>query len=108
MLIKFSKQIGNSFVKIINTKVNSKPCHTAEMELFLQGITDFRGELRACHTSKIELFSKIVKKSFTIFAKPHILDVCQGSEYASEQVSKVEDILFLNQFKYQGKEITFY
>ena len=29
MLIKFSKEIGNSFVKIINTKVNSKPCHTA-------------------------------------------------------------------------------
>ena len=26
MLVKFSKQIGNRFAKIINTKVNSKPC----------------------------------------------------------------------------------
>ena len=36
MLIKFSKHIGNSFAKIINTKVNSKPCQIAEMELFPQ------------------------------------------------------------------------
>ena len=36
MLTKFSTQIGNSFVKIINTNVNSKPCQTAEMELFPQ------------------------------------------------------------------------
>ena len=28
MLIKFSKQIGNSFARKINTKVNSKPCQT--------------------------------------------------------------------------------
>ena len=42
MLIKFSKQIGNSFMKIINTKVNSKPCQTAEMGLFLQVVTGFR------------------------------------------------------------------
>ena len=34
MLIKFSKQIGESFVKIINIKVDSKPCHRAEIELF--------------------------------------------------------------------------
>ena len=46
MLIKFRKQIRNSFAKIINTKANSKPCETAEMELFLQVVTDFRGELR--------------------------------------------------------------
>ena len=36
MLTKFSTQIGNSFVKIINTNVNSKPCQRAEMELFPQ------------------------------------------------------------------------
>ena len=46
MLIKFSKQIGNSFAKIINTKVNSKPCQTPEMELFPQVVSGFRGELR--------------------------------------------------------------
>ena len=46
MLIKFSKEIGNSFAKIINTKVNSKPCQTAEMELFPQVVTSFRGKLR--------------------------------------------------------------
>ena len=46
MLIKSSKQIGNSFAKIINTKLNSKPCQTAEMELFPQVVIYFRGELR--------------------------------------------------------------
>ena len=46
MLIKCSKQIGNSFAKIINTKVNSKPCHTAEMEIFPQAVTGLRGKLR--------------------------------------------------------------
>ena len=46
MLIKFSKQIGNSFAKIINTKENTKSCLTSEMELFLQVVGGFRGELR--------------------------------------------------------------
>ena len=46
MLIKFSKHIGNSFAKIINTKVNSKLCHTAEMEPFPQVGTGLRSELR--------------------------------------------------------------
>ena len=46
MLIKFSKQIRNSFAKIINAKVNLKPCQTAEMELFPQVVTGIRGELR--------------------------------------------------------------
>ena len=32
MLMKFSKQIGNSFVKIINTKVNSRLIQTAEFK----------------------------------------------------------------------------
>ena len=53
MLIKFRKQIGNSFTKIINTKVNSKPSQTAEMELFTQVATNFRGELRILSTSKM-------------------------------------------------------
>ena len=46
MLIKFSKQIGHSFAKKINTKVSSKPCQTSEMELFLQVVTGFRDKLR--------------------------------------------------------------
>ena len=46
MLIKFSKHIGNSFAKIINTKVNSKPCQIAEMELFPQVVTGFKGKLK--------------------------------------------------------------
>ena len=46
MLIKFSKQIGNSLAKIINTKVNSRPCKISKMELFPQIVTGFRGELR--------------------------------------------------------------
>ena len=51
----------------------------------------------------MKLLAKIVKneKLFTIFAKTSILDVWQGSEYASELASKVEDVSFLNQFKYQ-------
>ena len=46
MLIKFSKQIGNNFAKIFNTKVHSKLCQTADMELFLLVVTGFRGQLR--------------------------------------------------------------
>ena len=38
---------------------------------------------------------------FTIFVKTSILDVWQGSEYASELASKVTDVSFLNQFEYQ-------
>ena len=72
------------------------------MELFPQVVTGFRGELRIL-PSKMELFAKIVKneKPFTIFAKTSILDVWQGSEYASELASKVKAVSVLNQFKYQ-------
>ena len=51
----------------------------------------------------MENFAKIVKneKLFTILAKTSILDVWQGSEYASELAPKVKDLSFLNQFKYQ-------
>ena len=76
ILIKLNKQIGNSFANISNTKVNSKLCQTAEMELFPQVVTGFRGKL-SCHISKMKLFAKIVKseKRFTIFAKNSNLDV---------------------------------
>ena len=46
MLIKFSRQIDNRFVKTINTKVSSKLCQTSEMELFPQVVSTFRGKLR--------------------------------------------------------------
>ena len=73
-------------MKIINTKVNSKPSQTSEMGLFPQVVTSFRGKLRILSTSKMELFAKIVKneKPFTISSKTSILDIWQGSECASE------------------------
>ena len=49
------------------TKANSKPCHTSEMELFLQVVTGFRGELRILPNmeqkmdTKMELFAEIFK-----------------------------------------------
>ena len=42
---KFSKEIGNSFAKINNAKVNSTPCQTSETDLFPQVATGFRGKL---------------------------------------------------------------
>ena len=114
MLIKFSKQIGNSFARIINTKVNSKPWQTSEMQLFPQVVTGFTGEFRILpyiwdtyiHTyihTYIQLFAKLVKneKPFIIFAKTSTFDVWQDSEYVSELTSRVKDVSFLNQFKYQ-------
>ena len=77
MLIKFSKQIGKSFLKIINVKVNSKPCQTAVSSFFCKLLLALRANSGFYHTSKMELFSKIVKneKPFTISAKTSILDV---------------------------------
>ena len=51
----------------------------------------------------MELFVKIVKndKLFTISVKIYILDVWQGSEYASELASKVPEVPVLNQCEYQ-------
>ena len=47
MLIKFSKQVANTFAKIVvATKANSNICQTSEMELFPQVVTSFRGKLR--------------------------------------------------------------
>ena len=37
-----------------------------------------------------------------------MFDIWQGSEYASELASKVKDLSFLDQFKYQRQQITFY
>ena len=73
------------------------------MELFAQVVTGSEANSKPCKTSKIGLFVKIVKnkKSFTIFIKTFILNVWQGSEYASELASKVADVSFLKQFEYQ-------
>ena len=51
----------------------------------------------------MELFVKTVEKenSSTIFAKSFILDVWQGSWYASELASEVTKVSFLNQSEYQ-------
>ena len=62
-------------MKIINTKLSSKPCQTSEMELFARVVAGFRGELRISPT-KMKLFAKIVEneKPFTIFPKTSVLD----------------------------------
>ena len=45
--------------------------------------TKCRGVYKTLSSLKMERFAKIVKP-LTIFKKCSILDVCQGSEYASE------------------------
>ena len=56
----------------------------------------------SCQTSKMKLFAKNGQKlKAVICTKTSILDVWQGSEYASEFASKVKDVSFLNQFEYQ-------
>ena len=72
MLIKFSKQIGNSFAKIVNAKMSSIPCQTSEMELSRKSLLASEANSETCQTSKMESFRKIVKneKPFTILQKP--------------------------------------
>ena len=72
---------------MINTKASSKPCQTSEMELFVKTVKN--------------------ENLFTVFANSYILDVWQGSEYASKLASKVKDVLFLNQFKHEMWQTTF-
>ena len=82
ILIKFSKQIANTFAKIIN---------------------GCKGEFK--------ILSNIWDGAFWInsqkltplyyFAKTSTLDVWQGSGYAFELASNVEDVSFLNQLEYQ-------
>ena len=49
----------------------------------------------------MELLAKMVKNEmpFTMFVKTYIMNVWEGSEYASELASKVMDASFLNQFE---------
>ena len=62
------------------TKMNSKLCQTSEME--------------PCKNSK-----KL--KAVPYFSKNCILDVWQGSEYATELAFKVKDVSKSNQFEHQ-------
>ena len=68
------------------------------MKNFPQVVTGLGSEANSesFQTSEIELFAKIVRneKPFTIFVKTSILDVWQGSEYASELASKVKVVSF--------------
>ena len=97
MFIKFSKQIGNSFARIIQY-----PVKHLRWLFFRKSLLASEANSGSCQTYKIELFAKIVKnKKLTIFAKTSILGVWQGSEYASEQTFKVKNVLFLYKFKYQ-------
>ena len=57
-----------------------------------------------CQTPKIELFVKIVSgwKLLTIFAKSFILDIWQGSEYASgpnEWLKKVQIRIYMQSYQ---------
>ena len=70
MLIKFSKQIGKSIAKIINTKVNSGPSETSEMELelFRQVFSGFTGEQNFVKHLRWSFFQKWSKtKSCSLF-----------------------------------------
>ena len=108
ILIKFRKQIEDSFAKIINIKVNSKPCQTLWWSFFWKSLLASMANSEPCHTSKMELFAKNSQKRKAVHysAKTSILDVWQVSEYASKLASKVKDASFLNQFKHQTKNKT--
>ena len=103
MFKKFSKQIGNSFAKIIITKMSLKPFKQLKWCFFRKSLLASEANSEYCHTAKTELFAKIVKneKPFTVFTKTCILDVWQGFEYAFGLASKIKDVSFLKQFKYQ-------
>ena len=103
ILIKFSKKIAKSLAKIIHTKVNQDPTKHLSWSFFRKSFLGLRGNSESFQTSKMEPFAKILKneKPLTIFVKTSILDVEQGSEYASELASIVTNVSFLEQFEYQ-------
>ena len=100
-LIKFSKETGNNFAKIIKNKNSLKPSQTTEMELFLHVVTGFSGELRILATPKMEVFANNSenRKAVCYFCKNLQLGCLTIPEYAL--ASNVKDISCLNQFKYQ-------
>ena len=102
MLIKFSKQLVNTFAKIIICyKAKLKTLSNIWAESFSAGL--YWLQKRTQNLSKHlrwRFFSK-TQKPFTIFPKFPNLDVSQGPEYPSELAAKVNDASFLNQFEYQ-------
>ena len=79
------------------------PAKYLRWTFFPKSFLGFQGNSESCQTPKMELFAKLVKneKPLTIFVKTSMLDVWQGSEYASELPSKVRDVSVLDQFEYQ-------
>ena len=68
MLIKFSKLIGSSLAKIINTKVNSRPSKYLRWSFFRKSLLGSDTNSESCQTSKMEHFAKTVKsKSPSLF-----------------------------------------
>ena len=71
------------------TIANSKPCQTSEMS-FLQDVTGFRGELRILPNIYEGATCKNSQKLKGVHHFCKILNVWQGSEYASELASKLK------------------
>ena len=99
MSIKFCKQISQKFCENNGYKREFKVLWKIWDGDFLAS----EANSQPCQTFKMELFARIVKNwnPFTICAKASILDIWQGSEYASELASKLKDVSFWNQFEYQ-------
>ena len=95
MLIKFSKQIANSFRGQFKTLSN-----ILSWRFFREVVTGFRGELRILPNISDGAFCKNDQKLKAVHYCANTLGVWQGSEYASELASKVRDVSFLNQFEY--------
>ena len=68
------------------------------MELFPHVSTAFRGELRILPNIWDEAFCKNSQKQKVVhyFCKNTIVNISEGSEYASELASKIKNVLFLN------------
>ena len=81
ILIKFSKRLANTFEKIVNF---------------------YKGKFKTLPNIWDGAFWRNSQNPFTIFAKISMLDIWQGSGYAFELASDVEDVSFLNQFEYRS------
>ena len=112
ILMKFSKQIANIFVKIINGYKDKLKTLKSIWDGDFSAKSSLASEAKSksCQASKMELFANIVTnlKLFTLCAKTSILDIWLGSQYAFELACKFKDVSFLNQFEYLREQVTFY
>ena len=112
ILMKFSKQIANIFVKIINGyKDKFKTLKSiSDGDFSAKSSLASEANLKSCQASKMELFANIVTnlKLFTLSAKTSILVIWLGSQYAFELAYKFKDVSFLNQLEYLREQVTFY